>query len=220
MTPDDFRPFSFFFIALAIAWSPGPDTILALRNALAAGRRAGMLTVAGVLCGNAAQIGFAAGGLSAILYHSESLFRLIAVAGGAYLAWLGVQTLRSPAAGFSIDGGGEKAISSKNSSAYLLQGLFCNLLNPKAIILFAALMPNFVDAESPSRHWQLIYLGLIVLALAVPYQAGVVLMAEKFRLLLVHRGFALAMRIILGGVLLLFSSLILWEHAINFGKEK
>ena len=221
MTPDDFRPFSFFLIALAIVLSPGPDTILILRNALAAGRRAGIITLAGVQCGVAAHTAFAAAGLAAILYHSESLFKLIAVIGGIYLAFLGAQTLRSPAAGFSIGGDNmPEDIFAQKSPGYFRQGMLCNLLNPKVIILFAALMPNFIDAESSSRNWQLIYLGLIVLAINIPYQTGVVLTAERMRRLLSRREFALMMRIILGGILLLFAAIFLWEHAINFGKEK
>ena len=85
---------AFVIAVAAIVVSPGPDTMVILRYALASGRRAGFAAVAGVQLGLMVHTVLAVLGVSLIIASSPVLFKLVAVAGAAYLAWLGVQGFR------------------------------------------------------------------------------------------------------------------------------
>lgn len=86
---------SFLVFATVLILIPGPDFAVVTRNTLAAGRRRGMWSAAGVTGSNAVQGVAAAAGLGALIVRSQPLFETIRWAGVAYLAYLGVQAWRS-----------------------------------------------------------------------------------------------------------------------------
>ncbi len=87
--------FAFLGVAALLIVTPGPDTALTIRNALRGGRRAGLLTAAGVASGQAVWALFTAAGVAAILRASQPAFVALRLAGAAYLLWLGIQSLRA-----------------------------------------------------------------------------------------------------------------------------
>lgn len=133
-----------FLVAVAvITLTPGADTALVIRNALAGGRRAGMLTALGgaigLLCWGVA----AAIGLAAVLAASAMLYTAVKLAGAAYLVYLGIQAIRH--AGKAATAGAAGA-----SVRHPVRiGLMTNLLNPKAGLFFTALLPQFVSPHDP-----------------------------------------------------------------------
>lgn len=193
---------SFALAAGAIVASPGPDTLLIVRNAAAWGRRAGLQTLAGVQAGVSAHTALAAGGLSALLYFSETLFRLLALAGACYLGWLGWRTV--------FPGQSAAALRAPAAGGFFRQGVLCNLLNPKVLILFVALLPGFVDHEAGGQALQIAALGAILLAINIPFQAMIMLLAGRAggRML----GGGRLGRWILGGILMFFGIALFVEH--------
>ncbi len=118
----------------ALVVSPGPDTIIILRYTLTSGRDVGLAAVTGVQLGLLVHITLAVAGISLLIASSAVLFKAVAVAGAAYLAWLGLHGFRG-GGGLELGGGGAAVGKAKACRDAVL----CNLLNPKVILLFLAL---------------------------------------------------------------------------------
>jgi threonine/homoserine/homoserine lactone efflux protein len=127
---------AFSLAAALIVLLPGPDTLVVLRELMRAGRRRAAQTVAGVLCGLAVWVGAAAFGLSALLRASHTGYIVLKIAGGAYLIWLGVQSLRL------------RRLAERPQRRLLgrgfVAGLATDLLNPKVGVFFVTFLPGFV----------------------------------------------------------------------------
>ena len=113
--------------------SPGPDFAVVTRLAIVSGRRAGLWAAAGVASAIGVYVLLCALGMSLVLAALPGLSRLLAVAGALYLAWLGVQCLRSR-------GTLPEAASATHGGRAYLTGLLTNLLNPKAMLYFGSIL--------------------------------------------------------------------------------
>ena len=120
-------------------------TLLVTRNVFRRGRRGGLVTGAGTVTGLALWSVAAALGLSALLAASEVGYNVVRVAGGLYLIWLGVQSLRSHGA---VAAAPTEAPAMPMHRAYL-SGLLSNLLNPKIGVFFVTFLPGFVPIGAP-----------------------------------------------------------------------
>lgn len=198
---------AFALAAAAIVLSPGPDTMLILRAALGAGRWAGFAAVAGVQIGLAAHTALAAAGVSAVIASSPPLFRMLAIAGAAYLAWLGVQGFRG--SGRLTLGRGAPA----GAGRACRDALLCNLLNPKVLVLFLALYPNFLDPARGSLAAQVAMLSAVLLLINVGWQSLLVIGADFARNSLTRPEVQRAIGRLTGVILLAFAAAMLWEHA-------
>lgn len=127
---------AFSLAAALIVLLPGPDTLVVLRELMRAGRRRAVQTVAGVLCGLAVWVGAAAFGLSALLRASDTGYLVLKIAGGAYLIWLGVQSLRLR----RLAEPPQRRLLGRGFVA----GLATDLLNPKVGVFFVTFLPGFV----------------------------------------------------------------------------
>ncbi len=199
---------AFVAAALAIVVSPGPDTLLILRYTMASGPRVGFATVTGVQLGLLVHTVLAAVGLSLVIASSEALFRTIAIVGAAYLAWLGIQGFRSALFNLSGDTGGVRIGAIKAGRDALLTNLF----NPKVILLFLALMPNFVAVERGEVPLQLTVLGIALIAVNTVWQGIITLGAEQARRWLGRPAVQRAVSWGTGTVLLGFAAALLIEH--------
>lgn len=197
---------TFIVAVLALVMSPGPDTMLILRYTLTSGHRVGLATVAGVQFGLLVHTAAAALGLSLLIASSPPLFRGVAIAGAAYLGWLGLQSLRAatPAIG---DAG--RPIGAGTAAR---DAMITNILNPKVIMLFLALMPQFVDADRGAVPSQLVLLGLLLILVNTLWQLGLALLAEGIRLWLIRPVVQRAVSWVTGTILLMFAGLMLYEH--------
>ena len=133
---------AFLGAAVLIALTPGADTALVVRNALAVGASAARRTALGSSAGLLVWGVASACGVAAVLNASAEVFTVVKLAGAAYLMWLGLQAIRH--AGAHEPGGVQR------SGSPFRQGLLCNLLNPKAGIFFTALLPQFVSPQDPA----------------------------------------------------------------------
>ncbi len=201
---------AFVVAALALVVSPGPDTMLILRYTLASGQRVGLATVAGVQLGLIVHTLAAVAGLSLLIVSVPAVFRAVALTGAAYLAWLAVQSFRAGVMHVSqADGDGI------GWSKALRDAALTNILNPKVIVLFLALMPGFLQPERGNIPLQLVTLGATLIAVNVVWQTAHTLAAEWTRHWMsdpkVHRIIAWAT----GAVFLLFAGLMAWEHGLR-----
>jgi threonine/homoserine/homoserine lactone efflux protein len=195
--------------ATAIVVSPGPDTMLILRYTLTSGHRVGLATVAGVQLGLVAHTLAAVLGLSLLILSMPMLFRAIAVVGAGYLGWLGVQSFRAGVTTMAVDGAKVGAIKAARDA------IICNLLNPKVIVLFLALMPGFLRPERGSVPAQLATLGLVLILVNTAWQLGITTAAEAARRWLANPRVQRAVSAVTGVVLLGFAVLMVVEHGLG-----
>ncbi|KAJ54690.1 lysine transporter LysE [Actibacterium mucosum KCTC 23349] len=130
---------------LAMMSTPGPSQLLMLSNSAAHGFRRALATTAGDLTANALQMLAAGLGLAALIAASATALSVIKWAGVAYLIWLGVRMIRR-AKPDDPDLTSEKpAVSLRN---LWMQGFLTSAANPKAVVFFAALFPQFISADA------------------------------------------------------------------------
>lgn len=169
--------FAFALAALLLIMVPGPDQALTTRNALAGGRRGGLLTVAGGVLGLTVHASMAAFGLSALLLASATAFTVLKVVGAAYLVYLGIQTLRAARRGGHSTV--EAVAAPSRRLAYLRQGFLSNALNPKVGLFFVTFLPQFLSADSGSPRAQALLLSAIFATLYVAWFGLYVMLVER-----------------------------------------
>jgi RhtB (resistance to homoserine/threonine) family protein len=141
----DQQVLAFTLVAALMTISPGADTFLVVRNSLRGGRRDGFLTVLGIVSGLYVHALLSAVGVSALLAHSATAFFVLKVAGAAYLAWLGIQSLRSGLGRTPPATPREPDAARVPGTRSFREGLLTNLLNPKVIVFYLALLPQFIS---------------------------------------------------------------------------
>lgn len=140
---------AFVGISLVVICTPGPDTALTVRNALTGGRRAGLLTAAGVATGQAVWTVAAALGLTGLVLASEPGFVAMKVLGVAFLVFLGAQSLVAAWRGHGAGSERRRGSLVKSGTGTLWQGLLNDLANPKMAAFFVSMLPQFVPSGSP-----------------------------------------------------------------------
>ncbi|MFO1265754.1 MAG: LysE family transporter [Rubrivivax sp.] len=177
----------YLLAATGLSLSPGPNGLLALTHGALHGRRKALYTVAGGVAGFVAIIALSMFGIGALLQASVVWLTVLKWAGGLYLVWLGVQVWRSPPISVDAADAGAGANGSANGSAprparhglsLFREGALSALTNPKAILFFAAFLPQFID---PAR-------GLVVqFALMAGTFAAIEFATEMFIASVAHR---------------------------------
>jgi homoserine/homoserine lactone efflux protein len=177
MIPVDLNVLAAFTVAaLAVVMSPGPDTVLILRHTLVSGRKVGLAAVAGVQVGLLGHTILAVAGISVLIAASPVAFKAVTIIGAAYLAWLGVGAIRGAGAlAVEVDGN-ETSVLKAGREAVLT-----NLINPKVILLFLALFPNFVEAGRGDETAQLLTLAAALIVINTLWQAPIALAADVVR---------------------------------------
>jgi len=199
----------FIVAAVAIIVSPGPDTIVILRHALTGGRGTGLAAVSGVQLGLLVHTALAVAGISLLVASSPVLFQGLTVIGAVYLAWLGIQSLRG-VGGLEVEIGAAPA----GAARACREAALCNILNPKVILWFLALLPNFVNPEAGDVTTQLIALSALLIALNILWQAPMALAADGVRRWLGRPETMHAVNRVSGVVLLGMAALMLGQHLL------
>lgn len=132
--------------ALAVA-SPGPDFALVLRQSLAHGRRTAVWSSIGIGCGICVHIVYCLLGLGYFLKNSPAALVIVQYLGATYLAWVGVEALRTKARSGELDL--SAAGTAPTSRAAWTTGFLVNVLNPKAAMFFISLFPLAVSVHTP-----------------------------------------------------------------------
>ena len=149
---------------MVIILAPGPSVLFVIARAIAWGRATAVFTVAGNVTGAFTLSVFVALGLGPILQRSELAYIAVQWGGGLYLIYLGVDAIRKRSAhAADMTNQGEIAPSIRRS---IRDGFWVGALNPKGVVFFAAVLPQFIDRERGSVTAQLILLGAIFAILA------------------------------------------------------
>lgn len=169
---------AFVAASIVIVAIPGPSVLFTIGRALSGGRRAALLTVLGNALGVLAQVLALAVGLGSIIAASATLYTAVKAVGAAYLIWLGIQAIRHRgdlAASF------EGAMVAPTPTVHVLrQGFLVGVTNPKTIVFFSALLPQFIDRGEPVWS-QFVILGLVFTAVAIVGDSLVALAAGAVR---------------------------------------
>lgn len=151
----------FALAALALVVIPGPNVLYITTRSVAEGRRSGVVSALGVEAGTLVHVAVAAVGLSYLIAASAVAFAVVKYAGAAYLIYLGVRTLLAR-------GDGEPEITApRGLRRVFMEGLVVNVFNPKVILFFLALLPQFVDRAAGAVPGQIVLLGLVLFSLGV-----------------------------------------------------
>ena len=150
--PVDLPKYYAFLVAMALmAISPGPAIMFFVRTGL--GGRASRV-FAGVIGVNSATLLWfiaSAFGLQILMNAFPLAFKIIAVLGGLYICWLAFKTIRSALSltTETVDEAALKAAPDRSDLATLREGFMVQLLNPKVLLFFSAVLPPFVDIAKP-----------------------------------------------------------------------
>ncbi|MDN2676053.1 LysE family transporter [Janthinobacterium sp. SUN033] len=139
----------FCSVALLVTFSPGPAVLLAISNAIAVGPRRAMISSMGNGFGLFIISGVAMAGMGVVLATSATAFMLLKLAGALYLVFLGIKQWRSKT---SVVADAPVASGAANPNTFwklFRQGLTVALTNPKAILFFSALFPQFITPGEP-----------------------------------------------------------------------
>ncbi|WP_326723484.1 MULTISPECIES: LysE family translocator [unclassified Streptomyces] len=177
MMPAD-RLLAFAAMSFLLIVIPGPSVLFVIGRALAQGRRAALTTVAGNTLGACVLVVAVALGVGAVVERSVLVFTVLKLAGAAYLVYLGVKAVRqrrSLQAAFTGDGPAHGGLRT------LWEGFAVGVANPKTMVFFAAVLPQFVDRSQGHVTSQMLLLGLVFNLIAVVFDSAWGLVAAGAR---------------------------------------
>ncbi len=170
-------------VALGMVLTPGPNMIYLVSRSISQGRQAGLISLAGTGVGFLVYMTMADLGLAAVFLVVPWLYTGLKIAGAAYLLWLAYKTLRP--GGLSVF---DTQRLPRDSRAKLFRmGLVTNLLNPKAAIMYLALIPQFVDQDAGNVIAQGFQLGMVQITVSLALNAVIILTAGSLAAFLRRR---------------------------------
>jgi threonine/homoserine/homoserine lactone efflux protein len=143
--------------ALLMVLTPGPNMIYLISRSICQGRKAGVISLLGVVAGFLLHLFAAAVGLSALLLAEPLGYELLKWAGAAYLLWLAWQALK-PGARSPFE---PQQLPPDSASKLFAMGFLTNALNPKIAVFYLSVFPQFIDPTQGSVFLQSITLGCI-----------------------------------------------------------
>jgi threonine/homoserine/homoserine lactone efflux protein len=129
-----------------LCFVPGPAVLLVLSQAISRGTRMAILSILGIVAANTLYFVLSATGIGAVLLASYELFFAIKWIGAAYLVWLGLNAFFGTSKLLSVPAAAESAPS---GTRMFFNGFILQMSNPKALIFFTALVPQFIDPRAP-----------------------------------------------------------------------
>jgi threonine/homoserine/homoserine lactone efflux protein len=155
---------TFVLTAFVIIAVPGPSVLFVASRAIVLGRTAGVATVVGNTAGLFAQVVAVAFGIGPLVERSVTVFTVLKLAGATYLIFLGVQAVRhrhslAETLGAEVD--------SKTVARIVIDGFAVGVTNPKAALLWTAIVPQFVNRQAGNVPGQIIMLGAIAAGIAL-----------------------------------------------------
>ena len=163
------------FVIIAV---PGPSVVFVVARALSHGRTVALLSVVGNTAGLGLAMVLVSLGLGTVVADSVVVFTAVKLAGAVYLVWLGVQALRHRS-GLRV---GEVVRRAPPAGLTAVrQGFVVGIANPKAFVMFAAVLPQFVDRDRGVVPVQMLVLGSLAVVLGLVCDTLWALLASRFR---------------------------------------
>jgi threonine/homoserine/homoserine lactone efflux protein len=169
---------AFALISFALIIVPGPNVLFVISRSLMLGRAAGVGTAVGGQIGVYLQVTAVAFGVGALVERSVAVFTVIKLAGAVYLVYLGVQAIRHRHA---LAAALEVPVEPRRLAAILRDGIAVGATNPKSIVFFAAVLPQFVNRPAGHIAGQMLLLGALFITIAVFCDSAWALLAATVR---------------------------------------
>lgn len=187
-----------------VCLTPGPAAILIVAQGMSNGLRRSYWAIAGIAVANALYFALSATGIAALIVASGTLFSVIKWLGVAYLFWLGLAALRSKASALTVTA--DPALAVQGWRAFW-QALVVELSNPKALLYFVALLPQFIDPGRPVAGQMLVF-GLTCIGLDLIAYSLYAWLGSKTRRFTARAGFVRASNRAAGGLLILAGAMM------------
>jgi len=193
---DPARYAAFLGVMAVMAATPGPANLFAIATGAQRGKAAALIGVVGMNCATLVWFAAAALGLGALILAFPQFFHLLAYGGAAYIAWLGINSLRGA---FQKDAEPGHGTFKMGKSAFV-DGFTVQIANPKAILFFTAVLPPFLDPSRPLPA-QLAAFACATLTLDIAamsaYSLGGAAIASRMTEPRFRRGFSICVGILL-----------------------
>ncbi len=138
----------FLIMEMTLSLSPGPAVFYVVSQSIRGDMRRGLPAVSGIIAANAIYFVLSATSLGAVIAASGRFFTIVKWAGAAYLIYMGIMALRSAKASGSVELVNHKIAADQNRNPIFMGALTLQLANPKALLFFLALLPQFIDPQS------------------------------------------------------------------------
>ena len=155
---------AFLLTVTVLILIPGPSVLFIVGRGVALGRRAALATVVGNSCGLAVQLIAVALGIGAIVARSETVFSALKLVGASYLVLLGLRNIRDRKALGTLSA---LRVEPKRLGRIIGEGFFVGATNPKGVIIFTAVLPQFIERSRGDVQAQLLLLGAISIAIGL-----------------------------------------------------
>ncbi len=198
---------AFTAVAAVAIVSPGPATLLALRNSMAWGPRRAIWSTLGNVCGLFCLSAAAMLGLGVLLQSSALLFGAVKLIGAAYLFYVGLRQLTGRGVAL-VPAAGAAASAPPARARLFSEALLTAGTNPKPILFFTALFPQFLDPHAPLLPQFFVLTGLFM-ALSFASLLAYAMLAARARAVLARPGFSLWMNRSVGAIFVAFGAALL-----------
>ncbi|GGO31483.1 LysE family translocator [Microbispora bryophytorum] len=200
-------------VALGMVLSPGPNMMYLVSRSISQGRRAGIISLSGVVAGFLVYLTATNLGLAALFSAFPQVLTAIRLVGAGYLLWLAWKTIRPGGASvFTV-----RDVPHDPPPRLFAMGLMTNLLNPKIAILYISVIPQFVDIQAGNVLFQGVVLGLFQIAVAATVNLSIVLAAGSVAGFLAHRpAWLRAQRIAMGSMLGALALMLAFSRSASF----
>ncbi|HEX7740441.1 MAG TPA: LysE family translocator [Marmoricola sp.] len=168
----------FGLVALVLIAIPGPSVVFTVGRALAYGRATALATVLGNSLGLLVVLVLVAFGLGNLVATSDTAFAVLKYGGAAYLVWLGIEAFRKRA---PIEVSVEQGARTIPLGRALRQGFAVGFSNPKAYVIFGAVLPQFIDRTGDHETVQMLLLGLLAFVIGICSDSLWALLASQLR---------------------------------------
>jgi threonine/homoserine/homoserine lactone efflux protein len=169
---------AFVLVATPIILIPGPSVLFVIGRSLSLGKTGGLLSVVGNALGALVAVLAVAFGVGIVIAQSAVVFTVVKVAGAAYLIYLGVQAIRHRRANADA---ATAPVRATPPWRILVHGFLVGVSNPKTIVFFVAVLPQFVDYDAGGIPLQLLTLGSLFVAIALVTDSAWALVAGTAR---------------------------------------
>ena len=171
---------TFGLAALILIAIPGPSVVFVIGRALAYGRGVALASVAGNSLGLLTIVVLVALGLGVVVQESIVVFQVLKLAGAAYLVYLGIEAVRHRKEFLAQDADGA-GVQPMTWSRAIRQGYVVGVSNPKAYMILAAVLPQFVDRGAGQVQLQMLLLGLLAFTIGMVSDSTWAIVASQLR---------------------------------------
>ena len=203
--------FSFIILATIAILSPGPDTLIIVRYTLGSGYKVGLAATIGVQIGLVLHGIFAVLGLSIIIEKIPIALQIITVLGALYLLILAAQEVKN-----IFNKKSTNNLSPSNSGIYYrnaaVSAILTNILNPKVILLFIAIMPGFIALDKGPIYSQFAIFAATMIFINSVFQVSIIFLADYFRKFLIQPQVQKFLSIITALIFVIFAVIIALDH--------